>query len=1023
MLRYKALCVTATLLIASCFSMVSASFAGATTVTTHDQAFVTAAYQDFLGRAPTSGELTAATATPLNYDSARGAVVSDLAHSPEWITVSVKKLYQDTLGRAPDPSGRAYWISVLSSGSKTLAQAAANFYSSSEYFNGFGHGSTATWIADLYTKILGRSVDTAGAHYWQTATAKHGRWWVAYSLYQSSESCHTRVADLYQTLLGRAPETGGWDYWASQVKKKGDLTLAASLASSNEYYERAWDRFGPPVPGRPTGVRTTLDGTDVTVSWVAPTNAGGSPITSYTVTSTPGAKTCTTTGALSCVVTGLAYGTPYTFHVVATNSFGDSRPSAPSGEVVAQPTFDGTWTKMAPLAVSEPWTPTGASNAGLLVGMTDSGHLVTCASPCTAPSELALPAGFHTASSSAGQFTAVGVPISNAKRAPRAKRRMFREKRAAVISSGTGQISVSESGTIVASAMDATWQSQILVWSSPTATPTLLTLPSNAVGVSFAQIAPNGTIFGSIQVSASSDPYDFQDAQVVWSSPSAQPVVLHALSDGTAAQVIGVTNAGQIIGATTGAFEVVGSSDASSTSGWVVWSSPSATPTRIALPSGGEYLNPLAVSTSGMLIGSVDDDQDNEQTLVWSSPSAQPSELALPNGATWIDSASVSSSGQIAALAYGPTGDTVGIVWSSPSAQPAVLSVPSGAITAVATSSSGALFGGSGNDFATEKALVWSSPSAQPTALANVTVQETPQIDAASSNGELVGMAGDGAFVWDGPNDTSPVQLGAPTGYTQITATGANATGMIVGMALDANGTPRGLVWANASAQPTVLAQPAGATYFSVAGVSSSGVIAGMAGTDDVASPYAVVWTSASAQPTVLALPSGVSYPQIDGVTPAGAIYGNGDVANGNSVGLVWSTPSSVATKLSLPTGTSGVYNLVMSSSGTIAGLIDSSSGDLQAVAWSSPSAQPTVLQLPTSQTDFASVAGTMSNMFVGYTFGNASPQLAVWASPTAIPTTIPLPTGVDLNGVQAVAESGQIAIASTNGDTWVYTP
>ena len=66
---------------------------------TADQAFVTSAYHDFLGRSPTKGQLDAATATSLATLSARAAVVRGLSTSPEWVRTTVEKLYQDTLGR------------------------------------------------------------------------------------------------------------------------------------------------------------------------------------------------------------------------------------------------------------------------------------------------------------------------------------------------------------------------------------------------------------------------------------------------------------------------------------------------------------------------------------------------------------------------------------------------------------------------------------------------------------------------------------------------------------------------------------------------------------------------------------------------------------------------------------------------------------------------------------------------------------------------------------------------------------
>ncbi|MFY0526282.1 FG-GAP-like repeat-containing protein [Archangium gephyra] len=68
------------------------------------------------------------------------------------------------------------------------------------------------------------------------------------------------------------------------------------------------------------------------VTWEAPEDVGGSPITGYTVTADPGGLTVTTGGETSVWMTGLTPATSYTFKVYATNSRGrgpDSEPSQP----------------------------------------------------------------------------------------------------------------------------------------------------------------------------------------------------------------------------------------------------------------------------------------------------------------------------------------------------------------------------------------------------------------------------------------------------------------------------------------------------------------------------------------------------------------------------------------------------------------------------------------------------------------------------------------------------------------------
>jgi hypothetical protein len=83
-------------------------------------------------------------------------------------------------------------------------------------------------------------------------------------------------------------------------------------------------------PSTPRAPNVAAGNGSVSVSWAAPADNGGLAVSGYTVTSTPDSKTCSSVGSeLTCVVSGLTVGTPYTFVVTATNEAG-STTSEPS---------------------------------------------------------------------------------------------------------------------------------------------------------------------------------------------------------------------------------------------------------------------------------------------------------------------------------------------------------------------------------------------------------------------------------------------------------------------------------------------------------------------------------------------------------------------------------------------------------------------------------------------------------------------------------------------------------------------
>ena len=138
--------------------------------------------------------------------------------------------------------------------------------------------------------------------------------------------------------------------WSIVDTTPGNATwgICSSLNSGYPFLQwvaeqQGWTCSAPPPPNPPapaptpatppTGVTAQSGDASASVTWSAPASSGSYAVSTYLVRSSPDGRTCLT-ATLTCTVTGLRNGTPYTFTVQALTGAGWSSPSVASAPVV-----------------------------------------------------------------------------------------------------------------------------------------------------------------------------------------------------------------------------------------------------------------------------------------------------------------------------------------------------------------------------------------------------------------------------------------------------------------------------------------------------------------------------------------------------------------------------------------------------------------------------------------------------------------------------------------------------------------
>jgi titin len=202
----------------------------------------------------------------------------------------------------------------------------------------------------------------------------------------------------------RTCEITGLDNGASYTFKVAAITSVGSSAESS-----ASSVVVPAgVPSAPANVVAVTSGSNMTVTFEAPADNGGSAITSYLVTSSPAGATCTVgVNATTYTCTGLTAGTNYTYTVKAVNSKGESSASlaSTSTTAVAAPSAPlnvsavitaGSTTLSATVSFDPPANENGSPVTSYTVTASPGGATCTVTAPTTYCDIPVLPDSLYT---------------------------------------------------------------------------------------------------------------------------------------------------------------------------------------------------------------------------------------------------------------------------------------------------------------------------------------------------------------------------------------------------------------------------------------------------------------------------------------------------------------------------------------------------------------------------------------------------------------------------------------------------
>jgi hypothetical protein len=211
--------------------------------------FVMQQYRDFLGREGDPGGIIFWTNLINSGARSRAQVIESFFNSAEFqnTTAPVTRLYFAFFRRIPDYGGLIFWTTQYRNGLPLSAISQA-FAQSQEFVSTYGSLNNIQFVTLVYNNVLGRAPDPGGLAFWtgqlDSGALNRGQVMLVLGFSESTEYKNAIFNEVYVTqiyigMLRRSPDQGGFTFWVGLLDSgSSGIALIAGFLASAEYHSR-----------------------------------------------------------------------------------------------------------------------------------------------------------------------------------------------------------------------------------------------------------------------------------------------------------------------------------------------------------------------------------------------------------------------------------------------------------------------------------------------------------------------------------------------------------------------------------------------------------------------------------------------------------------------------------------------------------------------------------------------------------------------------------------------------------------